>query len=261
MRQIFAVAVVAFSAAAIASGQEQSAIRDPKSIAEQVIRKLDNERIQAQIHADVAALERIYADDFIGDIREYVDAELALAPPQLPDGQYELHFDGRMLRVKNAAGKWCFAELEGYHPHCERLQIEPSRLVADIPLDGLLPKGSLPRSTIHHSRWSIHAPAPATSSSPWSRGTFHPCHRGGPAFEFSNAVPNLSQPTRLSVIPDCGYVVASSVDSRSACSLIFRRNARNSFRISTNSCASFRDCLRESSKLLVLVCVLPFILF
>ena len=66
MRQIFAIAVVAFSAAAIASGQEQSAVRDPKSIAEQVIRKLDNERIQAQIHADVAALERIYADDFIG---------------------------------------------------------------------------------------------------------------------------------------------------------------------------------------------------
>ena len=66
MRQIFAIAVVAFSAAAIASGQEKGAIRDPKSIAEQVIRKLDNERIQAQIHADVAALERIYADDFIG---------------------------------------------------------------------------------------------------------------------------------------------------------------------------------------------------
>ena len=41
MRQIFAIAVVAFSAAAIASGQEQGAIRDPKSIAEQVIRKLD----------------------------------------------------------------------------------------------------------------------------------------------------------------------------------------------------------------------------
>ena len=38
----------------------------PKRIVEQVIRKLDNERIQAQIHADAAALERIYADDFIG---------------------------------------------------------------------------------------------------------------------------------------------------------------------------------------------------
>ena len=66
MRQIFAIAVVAFSAAVIASGQEQGAVRDPKSIVEQLIGQLDNERIQAQIHADVAALERIYAEDFIG---------------------------------------------------------------------------------------------------------------------------------------------------------------------------------------------------
>ena len=66
MRKIFAIAVVAFSAAAIASGQKQDATRDSKTIVEQVIRNLDNERIQAQIHADAAALERIYADDFIG---------------------------------------------------------------------------------------------------------------------------------------------------------------------------------------------------
>jgi len=66
MRQIFAIAVVAFSVAAIASGQEQGAIRDQGSSVEQAIRKLDNERIQAQIHADAAALKRIYADDFIG---------------------------------------------------------------------------------------------------------------------------------------------------------------------------------------------------
>ena len=66
MRRILAIALVVFSAAAIASGQEQAAIRDQRSIVEQVIRKLDNERIQAQIHADVAALERIYADDFVG---------------------------------------------------------------------------------------------------------------------------------------------------------------------------------------------------
>jgi ketosteroid isomerase-like protein len=66
MKHIFAIAVVAFSAASIALGQEQGAIRDPRSEVEQVIRKLDNERIQAQIHADAAALERIYADDFIG---------------------------------------------------------------------------------------------------------------------------------------------------------------------------------------------------
>src|SRR6202171_760166 len=66
MRQIFAIAIVAFSAAAIASGQKQGAIRDPKRIVEEVIRKLDDERIQAQIHADATALDRIYAADFIG---------------------------------------------------------------------------------------------------------------------------------------------------------------------------------------------------
>ncbi len=66
MRHIFAIAVVTFSVAAIASGQEHGAIRDPRMMVEQAIRKLDNERIQAQIHADAAALERIYADDFIG---------------------------------------------------------------------------------------------------------------------------------------------------------------------------------------------------
>jgi len=66
MRNLFAIAVVTFLMAAIASGQEQGANRDPKRIVEQAIRKLDNERIQAQIHADAAALGRIYADDFIG---------------------------------------------------------------------------------------------------------------------------------------------------------------------------------------------------
>ena len=30
------------------------------------IRKVDGERIQAQVHADAVALDRIYADDFIG---------------------------------------------------------------------------------------------------------------------------------------------------------------------------------------------------
>jgi len=43
---------------------EQS-IRQLESV-EQAIRQLDNERIQAQIDADALALDRIYADDFIG---------------------------------------------------------------------------------------------------------------------------------------------------------------------------------------------------
>lgn len=66
MRQIVAVAIVTLSVAAAASGQEQGARRDQNSVVEQVIRKLDNDRIQAQIHADAVALERIYAPDFIG---------------------------------------------------------------------------------------------------------------------------------------------------------------------------------------------------
>jgi ketosteroid isomerase-like protein len=52
--------------APMCEGQEQSASRDQRSGVEQVIRQLDNERIQAQIHADATALDRIYAADFIG---------------------------------------------------------------------------------------------------------------------------------------------------------------------------------------------------
>src|ERR1051325_3829760 len=66
MKPVLAIAIVASLLAAIASGQEQGGIRDHKKMVEQVIRKLDNERIQAQIHADAAALDRIYADDFVG---------------------------------------------------------------------------------------------------------------------------------------------------------------------------------------------------
>src|SRR5947199_4409452 len=50
----------------IAIGQEQSASKDQRTSVEQAIKRLDQERIQAQIHADAAALDRIYADDFIG---------------------------------------------------------------------------------------------------------------------------------------------------------------------------------------------------
>src|SRR5437762_11404377 len=66
MRRTLVIAVLALTATSIALGQKQSASRDQRSSVEQAIRKLDNERIQAQIHADAAALARIYADDFIG---------------------------------------------------------------------------------------------------------------------------------------------------------------------------------------------------
>ena len=60
------IATLVLTATSIASAQKQSASRDQRSSVEQAIRQLDNERIQAQIGADAAALDRIYADDFIG---------------------------------------------------------------------------------------------------------------------------------------------------------------------------------------------------
>ena len=66
MTRTLAIAAIAFLATSIALGQKQSASRDHRRSIEQAIRQLDTERIQAQIHADAAALKRIYADDFIG---------------------------------------------------------------------------------------------------------------------------------------------------------------------------------------------------
>jgi len=60
------IAALALTVTSIASGQKQSASRDQRSSVERAIRKLDNERIQAQIGADAITLDRIYADDFIG---------------------------------------------------------------------------------------------------------------------------------------------------------------------------------------------------
>jgi len=37
---------------------------------------------------------------------EYVKADVALAPPHMPDGNYELHFEGRMMKVRKSDGVW-----------------------------------------------------------------------------------------------------------------------------------------------------------
>jgi ketosteroid isomerase-like protein len=66
MRKTFVIAVLVFIAASFALGQKQSARRAPRRNVDHVIRQVDYERIQAQIGADAAALDRIYADDFIG---------------------------------------------------------------------------------------------------------------------------------------------------------------------------------------------------
>jgi ketosteroid isomerase-like protein len=66
VRQTFLMTILLLTAAPIALAQEQSARRDQRRSVEQVIRQLDHERIQAQIGADAVALDRIYANDFIG---------------------------------------------------------------------------------------------------------------------------------------------------------------------------------------------------
>ena len=60
------IVVLALALTSIVMAQEQSTAGTQRSNIEQVIRQLDGERIQAQIGADAAALDRIYADDFIG---------------------------------------------------------------------------------------------------------------------------------------------------------------------------------------------------
>src|ERR1043165_995368 len=66
MKNKVVIAVVMLAATSIAPGQKHTAKRDQRTDIEQAIRRLDDERIQAQIHADAAAIDRIYADDFIG---------------------------------------------------------------------------------------------------------------------------------------------------------------------------------------------------
>jgi uncharacterized protein (TIGR02246 family) len=66
MRRPLVIAALVLTVASLALGQEQSAKREEGKSIEQAIRQLDRERIQAQISADAPALDRLYADDFLG---------------------------------------------------------------------------------------------------------------------------------------------------------------------------------------------------
>src|SRR5215468_9967021 len=66
MRPALFMAVLVLTVVPLAVGQKQSARGSDRTSVEETIRRLDNERIQAQIHADATALDRIYAADFIG---------------------------------------------------------------------------------------------------------------------------------------------------------------------------------------------------
>ena len=57
MRRMSIIAVLVLSAVSRAFGQQST---------EQAVRQVDQERIHAQITADIEALRRIYADDFLG---------------------------------------------------------------------------------------------------------------------------------------------------------------------------------------------------
>ena len=66
MRPALFIAAAVLTVASMGVAQKQSARGIHRTGVEETIRKLDNERIQAQIHADATALDRIYAADFIG---------------------------------------------------------------------------------------------------------------------------------------------------------------------------------------------------
>jgi ketosteroid isomerase-like protein len=66
MRKTFVIGFLLFTTVSIALAQTQTARRNQNTSVERVIRQLDSERIQAQIAANAVALNRIYADDFIG---------------------------------------------------------------------------------------------------------------------------------------------------------------------------------------------------
>jgi len=66
LRWSLVVAILILTPASVVLAQKQSAGGGQKTTVVQVIKELDHERIQAQIGADRAALDRLYADDFIG---------------------------------------------------------------------------------------------------------------------------------------------------------------------------------------------------
>ncbi len=66
MNRILVVTILIVALDPLAFGQTKNTTQTQTDRVVEQIRKLDQERIQAQIHADATALDRIYADDFIG---------------------------------------------------------------------------------------------------------------------------------------------------------------------------------------------------
>ena len=66
MVRIVAIAALVLTMTPLDFAQKQSARKTQRKSVVEAIRQVDNERIQAQIHADAVSLNHIYADDFIG---------------------------------------------------------------------------------------------------------------------------------------------------------------------------------------------------
>ena len=66
MIRMLVISALIVAVGPLAVGQKQSGRETRKKSVVEGIRKLDEERIQAQIHADAATLDRIYAEDFVG---------------------------------------------------------------------------------------------------------------------------------------------------------------------------------------------------
>ncbi len=66
MKRTPIIAALVLSTVSSALAQQQSARAQDARSAEQAVRQQDQERIRAQITADILALRRIYADDFLG---------------------------------------------------------------------------------------------------------------------------------------------------------------------------------------------------
>jgi len=66
MNRILVVTLLIAALSPLTPGQTKNTRQTQTDRVVERIRELDQERIQAQIHADAMALDRIYADDFIG---------------------------------------------------------------------------------------------------------------------------------------------------------------------------------------------------
>ena len=105
MKRIFAVAVLMIAASSVTPGQTNGKKASQSGNAEQAIRQLMSELANAQLKNDTAALDRIWADDFIftnssGEVQtkahrlaEFKSGELKFESLSIDDVQVRVYGD------------------------------------------------------------------------------------------------------------------------------------------------------------------------